>query len=136
MGDFGVKAMILRFSKYACVGQLKGAKAYEYRGSERSLIILKITPKKFERCKLAEKEGFEPSIQVLPVCSLSRGVPSTSRPFLRQEADNTWVYIWRQANDSRQIVTSLTIGDNGKIYLLTACSAKMPPIHLKKLAFI
>ena len=32
---------------------------------------------------LAETEGFEPSIQVLPVCSLSRGVPSTTRPCLR-----------------------------------------------------
>ena len=32
---------------------------------------------------LAEREGFEPSMQVLPACSLSRGVPSTSRPSLR-----------------------------------------------------
>src|SRR5574343_1388949 len=32
---------------------------------------------------LAETEGFEPSMQVLPPCSLSRGVPSTSRPRLR-----------------------------------------------------
>ena len=32
---------------------------------------------------LAETEGFEPSMQVLPACSLSRGVPSTSRPRLR-----------------------------------------------------
>ena len=32
---------------------------------------------------LAETEGFEPSRQVLPVCSLSRGVPSTSRPRLQ-----------------------------------------------------
>ena len=35
---------------------------------------------------LAETEGFEPSIQVLPECSLSRGVPSTSRPRLRKGA--------------------------------------------------
>ncbi len=34
------------------------------------------------RSCLAETEGFEPSIQVLPRCSLSRGVPSTSRPRL------------------------------------------------------
>ena len=33
---------------------------------------------------LAEKEGFEPSIQVLPGCALSRGVPSTTRPPLRR----------------------------------------------------
>src|SRR5690606_40471110 len=32
--------------------------------------------------RLAETEGFEPSMQVLPACSLSRGVPSTSRPRL------------------------------------------------------
>src|SRR5260221_4502486 len=32
---------------------------------------------------LAEKEGFEPSIHFLGVCSLSRGVPSTTRPPLR-----------------------------------------------------
>ena len=62
MGDFGVKSVILRFSKYACVGGLKGAKAYEYWGSEGYCCILKFTPKKFERCKLAEREGFEPSI--------------------------------------------------------------------------
>ncbi len=35
---------------------------------------------------LAEKEGFEPSIQVLPRCALSRGVPSTTRPLLRRGA--------------------------------------------------
>jgi len=51
--DFGVKSVILRFSKYAWVGRLKGAKAYEYWGSEGCLWIWKITPKKFERCKLA-----------------------------------------------------------------------------------
>src|SRR5690606_17367164 len=34
---------------------------------------------------LAETKGFEPLRQVLPVCSLSRGVPSTSRPRLHQE---------------------------------------------------
>ena len=32
---------------------------------------------------LAESEGFEPSIQVYPVCFLSREVPSTTRPALR-----------------------------------------------------
>ena len=31
---------------------------------------------------VAETEGFEPSIPLLTVCSLSRGVPSTSRPRL------------------------------------------------------
>ena len=34
---------------------------------------------------MAENEGFEPSIQVLPVCTLSRGVPSAARPILRWE---------------------------------------------------
>ena len=32
---------------------------------------------------LAETEGFEPSMQFLTACSLSRGVPSTTRPRLR-----------------------------------------------------
>ena len=32
---------------------------------------------------LAETQGFEPWIQVLPGCTLSRGVPSTTRPRLR-----------------------------------------------------
>ena len=39
MGDFGVKSVILRFSRYACVEHLKRAKAYEYWGSEGGLII-------------------------------------------------------------------------------------------------
>ncbi len=38
---------------------------------------------------MAEKEGFEPSMQVLPACSLSRGVPSTTRPLLRKVRDDT-----------------------------------------------
>ena len=33
---------------------------------------------------LAEREGFEPSMQFLTACSLSRGVPSTTRPSLRK----------------------------------------------------
>ena len=37
-------------------------------------------------CYLAETKGFEPLIQVLPGCSLSRGVPSTSRPRLQKGA--------------------------------------------------
>ena len=43
------------------------------------------------RC-LAETKGFEPLMQVLPACSLSRGVPSTSRPRLQpfKRRDNTW----------------------------------------------
>ena len=39
---------------------------------------------------LAETEGFEPSIQVLPECSLSRGVPSTSRPHLQRMCNGSW----------------------------------------------
>ena len=45
---------------------------------------------------MAETEGFEPSIQVLPRCSLSRGVPSTTRPrllasiTLALDAGSTW----------------------------------------------
>ena len=35
---------------------------------------------------MAEREGFEPSIHFLGVCSLSRGVPSTTRPSLRSSA--------------------------------------------------
>src|SRR5688500_1222269 len=31
---------------------------------------------------LAEREGFEPSIRVLPIYALSRGAPSTTRPSL------------------------------------------------------
>ena len=36
---------------------------------------------------LAETQGFEPWIQVLPRCTLSRGVPSTTRPRLRKRAE-------------------------------------------------
>lgn len=39
--------------------------------------------------KLAETQGFEPWIQVLPRCTLSRGVPSTTRPRLRSKATTT-----------------------------------------------
>ena len=42
--------------------------------------------REFGQVLLAETEGFEPSMQVLPACSLSRGVPSTSRPRLRKGA--------------------------------------------------
>ena len=38
---------------------------------------------------LAEREGFEPSIHFMGVCSLSRGVPSTTRPSLRSAADSS-----------------------------------------------
>ncbi len=39
--------------------------------------------------KLADTQGFEPWIQVLPGCTLSRGVPSTTRPrILLKSADN------------------------------------------------
>ncbi len=34
-------------------------------------------------CRLAEMEGFEPSMQLITACSLSRGVPSTTRPHLQ-----------------------------------------------------
>src|SRR3954451_17667549 len=34
-------------------------------------------------CWLAEAEGFEPSMQLITACSLSRGVPSTTRPRLQ-----------------------------------------------------
>ena len=37
---------------------------------------------------LAETQGFEPWIQVLPRCTLSRGVPSTTRPRLRKRRWN------------------------------------------------
>ena len=66
--------------KHSKVGKMlgrkppKNKKALEIKGS---LVLL------------AETKGFEPLIQVLPGCSLSRGVPSTSRPRLRQKsADN------------------------------------------------
>ena len=39
-------------------------------------------------CNMAESKGFEPLIQVLPVYSLSRGAPSTTRPTLRREVAN------------------------------------------------
>ena len=63
--------MILRFSKYACVGRLKRATAYEYWGSEGGFGISKFTPKKFERCKLAEWRGFEPPIRYDPYNGLA-----------------------------------------------------------------
>src|SRR5258706_7809185 len=37
-----------------------------------------------DRVVLAEREGFEPSMHFLGACSLSRGVPSTTRPSLRE----------------------------------------------------
>ncbi len=38
---------------------------------------------RFEIFVLAETQGFEPWIQVLPRCTLRRGVPSTPRPRLQ-----------------------------------------------------
>ena len=37
----------------------------------------------FHSIEMAEKEGFEPSMELLTPYSLSRGAPSASRPFLR-----------------------------------------------------
>ena len=41
----------------------------------------------FNGLKVAERMGFEPTRQLITICALSRGVPSTTRPPLRQEAD-------------------------------------------------
>jgi hypothetical protein len=46
-------------------------------------LLIKQSPPKRAFLHLAETEGFEPSIHFLSVCSLSRGVPSTTRPGLR-----------------------------------------------------
>ena len=53
---------------------LKKEKALDYQGLSQFL---------------AETKGFEPLIQVLPGCSLSRGVPSTSRPRLPGGRDDS-----------------------------------------------
>ena len=37
---------------------------------------------------LAEREGFEPSIEFLTLYSLSRGAPSATRPSLQSRKDN------------------------------------------------
>ncbi|GEM_PF-5616990 len=39
---------------------------------------------------LAETQGFEPWIRVLPRCALSRGVPSTTRPRLQKDDIQTY----------------------------------------------
>lgn len=38
---------------------------------------------------LAETQGFEPWIRVLPRCALSRGVPSTTRPRLQKDNNSS-----------------------------------------------
>ena len=53
---------------------------------ERNLIEHYRVHKHRVKLAVAETEGFEPSIPFLTVCSLSRGVPSTSRPRLRKGA--------------------------------------------------
>jgi hypothetical protein len=40
------------------------------------------------KCEMAERKGFEPSRQFITICALSRGVPSTTRPPLRQGVDS------------------------------------------------
>ena len=55
---------------------------------------------------LAEREGFEPSIELLTLYSLSRGAPSTTRPSLRILAPQTGGsrvrLIRRDAKDTRR----------------------------------
>ena len=70
----------LRAGKCRCYGRLQanGGKGDRYRGW------------------LAEPKGFEPSRR-FPVCTLSRGVPSTTRPRLRRP-----VY-WAAARGTREI---------------------------------
>ena len=48
--------------------------------------------------RLAEREGFEPSMEVLPPYSLSRGAPSAARPPLRATPQLTLP--WRRVRDS------------------------------------
>ena len=43
---------------------------------------------------LAETQGFEPWIRVLPRCTLSRGVPSTTRPRLRKRLHYADPVLW------------------------------------------
>lgn len=55
------------------------------KASESILIRICISGgnKKKREKKMAEKGGFEPPRPVLLVCTLSRGVPSATRPLLR-----------------------------------------------------
>src|SRR6478735_1745277 len=55
-------------------------------------------------CYFAEREGFEPSIR-LPVCRLSKAVPSASRPPLPQAHErllnfHSWPRLQRRRRDS------------------------------------
>ena len=68
---------------------LKKEKALDYQGLSQFL---------------AETKGFEPLIQVLPGCSLSRGVPSTSRPRLPGgRDDNHFITPGQTQIDSNQL---------------------------------
>ena len=42
---------------------------------------------------MAEKEGFEPSIELLTLYSLSRGAPSATRPLLRTIKSRGWAML-------------------------------------------
>jgi hypothetical protein len=50
--------------------------------------------------RLAEREGFEPSMQVLPTYSLSRGAPSAARPPLLDASRWRARTVWRRVRDS------------------------------------
>jgi hypothetical protein len=65
-------------------GTLTGTRALQARALSRSAISPKLA--KIKRLgRLAEREGFEPSIR-FPVCRFSKPVPSATRPPLRGEA--------------------------------------------------
>ena len=69
------------------------AGGYSPRGNERLVTNRHYT--RWQKGKLAEKKGFEPSIP-FPVYSLSRGAPSTTRPPLRSRFHYAaWVGIAR-----------------------------------------
>ena len=55
----------------------------ENKGIQSDDFDLKGRFEKDEGKKMAEKGGFEPPKPVLRACTLSRGVPSASRPLLR-----------------------------------------------------
>ncbi len=58
---------------------------------------------------MAEREGFEPSIQVLPVYSLSRGAPSASRPSLQNFFPACPELLFRACGSSRSLLLKLLL---------------------------
>ncbi len=80
---------------------VKGIPTFASHQSDKSIVM-------------AESEGFEPSIQVYPVCFLSREVPSTTRPALRFET----FYPNDKAAILREISVKINEKDESIVFIL------------------